>query len=443
MTPPALGSSTSCRPCRRCCSAPPASSACRANYEAWKLGREIDALLLDIIESRRNKASAGAREEADDAGAGGRVQDVLLQRHQRQWASPHADQAEGVVYAAEVLRPAPEGDATHGGVRAERERLGGEDAVGGGAVAVGEVVRAARVGRRAAGPRALEHLAHRRAARHVGARHGPGRRVQRRRLWEAPPARRVVLRPDEVATRVEHRGERERLSWTLLMLAAHPEWQAAVREEVVEAAGRSGLLDAAALGKLTKMGCVLNEVLRLYQPSPNVQRQALQDVVVVIPRAPNDSICAALWRRRGWRQRGRRSPAHPPWLRMGRGGGARCSRRRGRSRRPPPLPLSSFFPARRSARCAGSRARSAVGRTPASACLGVLINCRNNKKLLGRVRAFDRHCNMVLENVREMWTEVPKTGKGKKKSLLVNMDRFISKMFLRGDSVIIVLRNPK
>jgi len=81
---------------------------------------------------------------------------------------------------------------------------------------------------------------------------------------------------------------------------------------------------------------------------------------------------------------------------------------------------------------------------------------------------------MVLENVREMWTEVmnsanrlivfhdptrflicesatdlglisfqvPKTGKGKKKALPVNKDRFISKMFLRGDSVIIVLRNP-
>lgn len=59
------------------------------------------------------------------------------------------------------------------------------------------------------------------------------------------------------------------------------------------------------------------------------------------------------------------------------------------------------------------------------------------------MRAFDRHCNMVLENVREMWTEVPKTGKGKKKALPVNKDRFISKMFLRGDSVIIVLRNPK
>jgi small nuclear ribonucleoprotein D2 len=33
----------------------------------------------------------------------------------------------------------------------------------------------------------------------------------------------------------------------------------------------------------------------------------------------------------------------------------------------------------------------------------VLINCRNNHKLLARVRAFDRHFNMVLENVVEMW----------------------------------------
>merc|ERR1712117_586081 len=72
----------------------------------------------------------------------------------------------------------------------------------------------------------------------------------------------------------------------------------------------------------------------------------------------------------------------------------------------------------------------------------VLINCRNNKKLLGRVKAFDRHCNVVLENVKEMWTEVPRTGKGKKKSKPVNKDRYISKMFLRGDSVILVLRNP-
>lgn len=66
----------------------------------------------------------------------------------------------------------------------------------------------------------------------------------------------------------------------------------------------------------------------------------------------------------------------------------------------------------------------------------VLISCRNNRKLLARVKAFDRHCNMVLENVKEMWTEKGKGGAGAKG---INKDRFISKMFLRGDSVILVL----
>lgn len=71
---------------------------------------------------------------------------------------------------------------------------------------------------------------------------------------------------------------------------------------------------------------------------------------------------------------------------------------------------------------------------PFSSASEVLINCRNNRKILARVKAFDRHSNMVLENVRcgfrtdakrrlesmvskacsmaqhacrEMWTEVP------------------------------------
>ena len=35
-----------------------------------------------------------------------------------------------------------------------------------------------------------------------------------------------------------------------------------------------------------------------------------------------------------------------------------------------------------------------------------LISLRNNKKLLARVKAFDRHANMELENVKEMSTEV-------------------------------------
>src|ERR1700730_10045055 len=57
----------------------------------------------------------------------------------------------------------------------------------------------------------------------------------------------------------------------------------------------------------------------------------------------------------------------------------------------------------------------------------VLISCRNNRKLLARVKAFDRHCNMVLENVKEMWTETARSAQGKK-GRPVNKDRFIRKM---------------
>lgn len=67
----------------------------------------------------------------------------------------------------------------------------------------------------------------------------------------------------------------------------------------------------------------------------------------------------------------------------------------------------------------------------------VLISCRNNRKLLGRVRAFDRHCNLVMESVREMWPETTKKG-----NTPINKDRYIPKLFVRGDSIIMVLKNP-
>ena len=47
----------------------------------------------------------------------------------------------------------------------------------------------------------------------------------------------------------------------------------------------------------------------------------------------------------------------------------------------------------------------------------------------------------VLEGVKEIWTEYPKAGKGKK-GKPITKDRMINKMFLRGDSVILVLKNP-
>merc|ERR1719491_199136 len=72
----------------------------------------------------------------------------------------------------------------------------------------------------------------------------------------------------------------------------------------------------------------------------------------------------------------------------------------------------------------------------------VLVNVRNNHKLLGRVKAYDRHMNLILEDVKEMWTENSKGGKGKSRGAAVNKDRYVSKMFLRGDSVIIIVSNP-
>ena len=72
----------------------------------------------------------------------------------------------------------------------------------------------------------------------------------------------------------------------------------------------------------------------------------------------------------------------------------------------------------------------------------ILISCRNNKKLLARLKAFDRHFNMVLEEVREIWTDGGRKGKGKKKAAPINKERFISKMFLRGDSVVLVVLAP-
>src|SRR5688500_5172940 len=48
----------------------------------------------------------------------------------------------------------------------------------------------------------------------------------------------------------------------------------------------------------------------------------------------------------------------------------------------------------------------------------------------------------LLEDVKEMWTESSKGGKGKSRGAAVNKDRYVSKMFLRGDSVILIVSNP-
>ncbi|OWM75611.1 hypothetical protein CDL15_Pgr021776 [Punica granatum] len=79
------------------------------------------------------------------------------------------------------------------------------------------------------------------------------------------------------------------LSWTLLNLAMHPEWQEQLRDEIRQVVGDKEV-DASMLAGLKKMGWVMNEILRLYSPAPNVQRQARGDIRVqdvVIPSGTN------------------------------------------------------------------------------------------------------------------------------------------------------------
>ncbi|WRX16946.1 Cytochrome P450 - like 10 [Theobroma cacao] len=80
------------------------------------------------------------------------------------------------------------------------------------------------------------------------------------------------------------------LTWTLLLLAMHPDWQNQLREEIREVIGDDEEIDFTKLAGLKKMGWVMNEVLRLYSPAPNAQRQSREDIKVddlVIPNGTN------------------------------------------------------------------------------------------------------------------------------------------------------------
>ena len=61
----------------------------------------------------------------------------------------------------------------------------------------------------------------------------------------------------------------------------------------------------------------------------------------------------------------------------------------------------------------------------------VLILCRNQKRIFARVRAFDRHFNMLLQGAQEISTEKDASGNDRMRNL--------DKLFLRGDSVISVV----
>ncbi|KAK8482339.1 hypothetical protein V6N13_060259 [Hibiscus sabdariffa] len=80
------------------------------------------------------------------------------------------------------------------------------------------------------------------------------------------------------------------LTWTLLLLALHPQWQHQLREEIREVIGDDDDIDFSRLTSLKKMEWVMQEMLRLYSPAPNAQRQSREDIKVddlIIPNGTN------------------------------------------------------------------------------------------------------------------------------------------------------------
>nr|BAJ85223.1 predicted protein [Hordeum vulgare subsp. vulgare] len=63
------------------------------------------------------------------------------------------------------------------------------------------------------------------------------------------------------------------LTWTLILLCMHPEWQDRAREEVLRVLGPDGTPDHDALGRLRVVTMVLYEALRLYTPLTAIHRE--------------------------------------------------------------------------------------------------------------------------------------------------------------------------
>ncbi|XBW34855.1 hypothetical protein QEN19_000422 [Hanseniaspora menglaensis] len=67
----------------------------------------------------------------------------------------------------------------------------------------------------------------------------------------------------------------------------------------------------------------------------------------------------------------------------------------------------------------------------------VIISLRNNHKMYANVKAFDKHCNILIYNIKEVWSE-----KNWETKTHVSKERYISQAFLRGDNIIMIVKCP-
>lgn len=73
----------------------------------------------------------------------------------------------------------------------------------------------------------------------------------------------------------------------------------------------------------------------------------------------------------------------------------------------------------------------------------VLLVLRNNKKLYGYIKSFDKHFNMLMLEAVEYSREIPEHLVGEKDAQKVISQRRLQKVIVRGDSVVLVVNNPQ
>ncbi|XP_059068906.1 cytochrome P450 734A1-like [Cryptomeria japonica] len=66
------------------------------------------------------------------------------------------------------------------------------------------------------------------------------------------------------------------LTWAIILLGIHQEWQERGRREVLEICGKNNYPDADSLSRLKIVGMIINETLRLYPPAVFLMRQACE-----------------------------------------------------------------------------------------------------------------------------------------------------------------------
>ncbi|KAJ6435310.1 hypothetical protein OIU84_000489 [Salix udensis] len=76
------------------------------------------------------------------------------------------------------------------------------------------------------------------------------------------------------------------LTWTTVLLAMHPQWQAQAREEVLRVCGSRDVPTKDDVAKLKTLTMILNESLRLYPPTIATIRRSRADVELGGYRVP-------------------------------------------------------------------------------------------------------------------------------------------------------------